>query len=67
MSPSQFSETFVFADRRIDNGNLLAVDLLGSDERHVRDAVFGPDFPMNPVEPRERLRFIVRHLDARHA
>ena len=59
-------ETFVGRERDINDGNFVPVDLLGRDERHRGDPLPSANLSMDVVQPRERLRFVVRHLDARH-
>src|SRR3982075_3444888 len=59
-------ETVVFAHHRIDDADLFSMDLLRGDKRHRIEAVLASDFSMNAIEPRQRFRFIVRHLDPGH-
>jgi hypothetical protein len=60
-------ETFVSTDGCIDDTNLFSVDLLRGNERQLSETVFAADFPMHAVQPGERFRFVLRHLEAGHA
>lgn len=57
-------EALVPCGRLIDNTDARAVHLLRGHERRVTEPVFSSDFPMNAVQARERLHFVVRHFDA---
>lgn len=57
-------ETLVPCGRLIDNTNTLSMHLLRGNERCAAESVCASDFPMNAVQPRERLHFIMRHFDA---
>jgi hypothetical protein len=60
-------ETFVSANRGIDKGDIFSMNLLRGNERQISDPVFAADFPVHSVQPRERFRLIVRHLETRDA
>jgi hypothetical protein len=60
-------ETFVSAHRRADDGDIFAMDLLRRYEREISEPMFVADSPMHSVQARERFRFVVGYLDARHA
>ena len=60
-------ETFVLRDRLMDNTDTLSVHLLRCDERRAAESISLSDFTVNAVQPRERLQFIMRHLDIRDA
>ena len=60
-------ETLVAAERRIDDADLFTVNLLRGDKRLLSETMFAANFPMHTVEARERLRFVVRHLEAGNA
>src|SRR6476646_9783881 len=60
-------ETLVRRKRRVNDGDLFPVDLLRGDKRFFSEAMLVTNLTMNFVQPRERLRFVVRHLNARHA
>ena len=48
----------------IDHTDALAVHLLRGNERRLAESISFPNFPMNAVQASERLRLVVRHLDA---
>jgi hypothetical protein len=56
-------ETLVHFDRPIDKTDARSVHLLRGDERRTIKSVLLPDPSMNTVQPGERFRFIVRHLN----
>ena len=57
-----------FAPRRVrDQSDIAAVNLLCGDEGRFREAGFGPDLPVDAIQTSQRLRFVLRHFDARHA
>lgn len=60
-------EACILRRRRFDNSDVISMHLLRGNERRVADSMLAPDFPMHAIQPGERLRFIVRHLDPRHA
>src|SRR6476659_9477606 len=60
-------ETFVRSKRGVNDRDLFSVDLLRGDKRFFSEAMLVTNLTMNFVQPRERLRFVVRHLNARHA
>ena len=60
-------ETMIGHGCRPDGGNLFPVDLLRRHEGHPADPMTASDFPVNAVQPRERFRLVVRHLEAGHA
>jgi hypothetical protein len=57
-------EFFVARHRKIDNRDLVAMDLLRSQERPIGHSNLASDLPMNTVEPAKRFSFIVRNVDA---
>jgi len=59
-------ETLVRGERNVDDRNLVPVNLLSRDERHRGYPLFSADRSMNVVQSRQRLRFVVRHLNAGH-
>ena len=60
-------EAFVFPDGRLDNSDLVPVDLLRGDEWHISKTTLAANFSVDTVQARERFRLVVRHLEARHA
>lgn len=59
-------KAFVSGDGIIDNRHAIPMHLLRGDEWRGAEAVLGSDFAMNAIQPGERFRFVVRHLDPRH-
>jgi hypothetical protein len=59
-------ETIIFLSHCPHDLDMFPVDLLRSHKRDPSETMFAADFPMDVVKPRQRFRFIVRHLDARH-
>lgn len=57
-------ETLVSRGWLIDNTDTLSMHLLRGNERRAAEPVCSPDFPMNAVQPGERLHFVMRHFDS---
>ena len=60
-------KTFVPGDAGIDNSNSISVNLLCGSKRHGGEPMPAEDLPMNAIQPRERFRLVVGHLDPGHA
>jgi hypothetical protein len=60
-------EAFVSPGGRLDNSDLVPVDLLRGDEWHISETTLAANFPVDAVQARERFRLVVRHLEVRHA
>jgi hypothetical protein len=56
-------ETFVLGSRLIYNTDARSVNLVRRNEAHAAEPLFPSNFLMDPVQPRERFLFVVRHLD----
>src|SRR5438309_3056971 len=56
-------ETLIPADRLIDNRDAISMHLLGGDEGHTTDTDCVANFGMNAVEPPQRFRFVMRHIE----
>ena len=57
-------ETLVSRSQLIDNSDSLSVHLLRGEERSSAEPVGFSDFPMNAVQARERLHFVMGHFNA---
>jgi hypothetical protein len=56
----------VRGNHAIDNRDAISMDLLCGNKRRSSEPMMASNIAMNAVQPRKRLYFVVRHLDARH-
>lgn len=60
-------EVLISPRTRVDDGNLVSMDLLGRKQRPIPRPQRLTNLPMSCFQTLERLRFVVRNIDARNA
>src|ERR1700730_8377667 len=65
--PVRAGEMFVRLYGKIDNCNLITMDLLGRQQRPIADTDGAPNFCVRRVQTLQHLFFVMRNIDARNA